>query len=62
MAIIGSFTKDSTGYTGTVRTLSINTKARFAPAEAGTDKAPEFRVFAGNVDYAESGIMRSVDR
>ena len=54
MAIIGSFTKDTNGYTGTVRTLNINAKARLVPAEGGTDKAPDFRVFAaGTVDYAE---------
>ena len=50
MAVIGSFTKDANGFTGTVRTLSINTKARFTPAESGTEKAPDFRVFAGNVE------------
>ena len=33
MAIVGSFTKDTNGYTGTVRTLSINAKARLVPAE-----------------------------
>ena len=50
MAVIGSFTKDANGFTGTVRTLSINAKARFTPAESGTEKAPDFRVFAGNVE------------
>ena len=51
MAIIGSFTKDGNGYTGTVRTLSINAKARLMPSENGNDKAPDFRVFAaGNVE------------
>ena len=45
MAIIGSFTKSDNGYSGTVRTLSINTKARLVPAESGTDKTPDFRVF-----------------
>ena len=53
MAIIGNFTKDANGYNGTVRTLSINAKARLVPAENGTDKSPDFRVFAaGSVDYA----------
>ena len=47
MAIIGRFTKSDDGYVGTIRTLSINAKARFAPAAGGQDKAPDFRVFAG---------------
>ncbi|MDE2465944.1 MAG: DUF736 domain-containing protein [Alphaproteobacteria bacterium] len=51
MAIIGNFTKDANGYNGTVRTLSINAKARLVPAENGTDKSPDFRVFAaGSVE------------
>ena len=33
MAIVGSFTKEANGHTGTVRTLSINAKARLVPAE-----------------------------
>ena len=33
MAIIGSFTKGTNGYTRTVRTHSTNAKARLVPAE-----------------------------
>jgi uncharacterized protein (DUF736 family) len=49
MATIGSFTKgDSGSYVGTVRTLTVNAKARIAPdGEKATDKAPDFRVYAG---------------
>ena len=32
MATIGYFTKSETGYTGSVRTLTVNAKARFAAA------------------------------
>jgi uncharacterized protein (DUF736 family) len=56
MAVIGSFTKDATGFTGTVRTLSINAKARFTPAESGTEKAPDFRVTP-----APAGAVSSID-
>ena len=60
MAIIGSFTKDANGYTGTVRTLSINAKARLVPAEGGTDKAPDFRVFAaGNVELGAAWTRKA---
>jgi len=61
MAQIGSFTRAEDGsYTGTIKTLSLNIKARFLPAERSENgKAPNLRIVVGNVDYAESGIMRS---
>ena len=33
MATIGYFTKSENGYAGSVRTLTVNAKARFAAAE-----------------------------
>lgn len=52
MATIGTFTKDENGvYTGTVRTLSVNAKARIAPdADKSKDNAPDFRVYAGTAE------------
>jgi len=51
MATIGQFTKSENGYTGTVRTLTVNAKARFTPAEKEKDSAPDFRVFGpGNAE------------
>ncbi|HTR77471.1 MAG TPA: DUF736 domain-containing protein [Gemmatimonadaceae bacterium] len=49
MSIIGTFTptKDG-GYEGTIRTLTIDLKARFVPNDnRSSDSAPAFRVFAG---------------
>lgn len=49
MSIIGTFspTKDG-GYEGTIRTLTINLKARFVPNDnRSSESAPVFRVFAG---------------
>lgn len=49
MSIIGTFTptKDG-GWVGTIRTLTIDVKARFVPNDnRESDRAPEFRVFAG---------------
>ena len=49
MTVIGTFTptKDG-GYEGTIRTLTIDLKARFIPNDNRTnDSAPAFRVFAG---------------
>lgn len=49
MATIGSFTKtENGGYTGTVRTLTVNAKTRLQPdADKTKDNAPDFRVYAG---------------
>ena len=46
MAQIGTFTRGEDGIlSGTIRTLSLNVKARFVPAEASSnEKAPALRV------------------
>jgi len=51
MATIGTFTKTADGYTGTVKTLTLNVKATLKPAEGDNDKAPQFRFFAGTVEF-----------
>ena len=52
MAQIGTFTRAEDGsYSGTIKTLSLNIKARFLPAEPSeNEKAPSLRVMAGNVE------------
>jgi uncharacterized protein (DUF736 family) len=52
MAQIGSFTRGEDGvFAGTIKTLSLNIKARLVPADASTnDKAPDLRVLVGNVE------------
>jgi uncharacterized protein (DUF736 family) len=52
MATIGTFTKSSDGssYVGTVKTLALNIKAKIAPAEKDSDKAPDYRIFAGAIE------------
>ena len=61
-ATIGTFTSEKNGFTGSIRTLALNVKARIARVENSSDKGPQFRVYAGSVDYAESVIMRSACR
>lgn len=51
MATIGLFTKGDNGYTGTVKTVALNVKAKIAPAEKDNDKAPDYRLFAGSVEF-----------
>ena len=52
MAQIGTFTRGEDGvFAGTIKTLSLNIKARLVPADESTnDKAPDLRVLVGNVE------------
>ena len=59
MATIGTFTKSGDDFTGAVKTLALNVKAKITQAEKENDKAPDYRIFAGTTDYAELSVMRS---
>ena len=48
MSTIGNFTGSGNGYTGTVRTLTLNVKVRIVPSDKGSDNAPDYRIVAGN--------------
>lgn len=51
MATIGNFTASKDGYVGTIRTLTINAKARIvANDQKKSEGAPDFRVYAGKVE------------
>src|SRR6476661_4606990 len=58
MATIGTFTSNGNGFTGTVRTLALNAKAKLVRVENPSDKGPHFRIFAGHVELvaAEPGL------
>lgn len=49
MAIIGTFTKNEngSGFSGSVKTLTLNVKVRFVPTEGESERGPDFRIFAG---------------
>jgi len=51
MATIGTFTSTENGFTGSIRTLALNVKARIARIESPSDKGPHFRIYAGNVEF-----------
>jgi uncharacterized protein (DUF736 family) len=59
MATIGTFMKTENGYTGAVKTLTLNVKARIVPAEKGKDKAPDYRVFAGQTEFGAAWKKKS---
>ena len=54
MATIGNFTASGNGFVGSVKTLALGTvKTKIVPAERSSEKAPDYRIFAGaNIDYA----------
>jgi uncharacterized protein (DUF736 family) len=50
MATIGTFTAADNGYIGSIKTLTLNVKAKFVATEKENDKAPDFRIIAGAVE------------
>ena len=63
MAQIGSFTRSEGGtLNGTIRTLSLNVKARFVPTEpSSNEKVPALRVSAGDVEIGAAWKRTSKD-
>lgn len=53
MATIGTFSKTTDGgYAGSIKTLSLNVKAaQFRPNDKTDEKAPDFRIFAGQTEF-----------
>ena len=64
MATIGTFTAADNGYTGSVKTLTLNVKAKFIATEKENDKAPDYRIFAGATEFgaAWKKTARETDR
>ena len=51
MATIGSFTVGKDGYTGTIRTLTVNMKASIvANDRKKIEREPDFRIYAGRAE------------
>ncbi|MBW9114782.1 DUF736 domain-containing protein [Rhizobium cauense] len=59
MATIGTFTATEGGFTGQIRTLALNIKARIARVESPSDKGPQYRIFAGAVDLGAAWLKTS---
>lgn len=52
MAAIGTFTAQGDGYTGSIKTLTLNVRsAILRPNEKSDDKAPDYRIFAGQIEF-----------
>ena len=50
MATIGTFTSTGTGFSGAIKTLNLNVKAKLVRVENPSDKGPHFRIFSGAVE------------
>ena len=61
MAMIGTFTKSSEGFSGSVKTLALNVRAQLKPAEKANDKAPDFRIFVGTTELGAAWRQTSKD-
>jgi uncharacterized protein (DUF736 family) len=62
MPVIGTFTSDKEGggWTGSIRTLTINVKARLVPNQnRDSENAPAFRVFIGQSRVGDAWTARS---
>lgn len=60
MATIGTFTPATDGYVGTIRTLTVNVKAKIvANDQKSGENAPDFRVYAGRAELGAAWRARS---
>ncbi|PPQ16131.1 DUF736 domain-containing protein [Bradyrhizobium sp. AC87j1] len=63
MATIGNFTMNGNGFVGTVKTLALGTvKAKIVPAERTSEKAPDYRIFAGTIEFGAGWKKKSQDQ
>jgi uncharacterized protein (DUF736 family) len=63
MAIIGTLERDGEGFSGHLATLMLNVEVRFAKADRnGTDKAPDFKIFAkSGFELGAGWLKRAAD-
>jgi len=62
MAQIGTFTLKDGSYTGTIRTMTINVRARLVPnRDKGSEGEPDFRLYAGGAELGAAWRQESKD-
>lgn len=60
MATIGTFSRTGNGFTGSVKTLTLNVKSvKFVPTEGESENGPDFRVFAGTTEFGAAWKKKS---
>jgi len=58
---IGTFTRSGNGFSGQVRTLTIERSVSLEPVDSQSDRAPDFRVFIGGFEGG-IGYCRTSER
>ncbi|MFA4994121.1 MAG: DUF736 family protein [Bdellovibrionales bacterium] len=62
MATLGTFTKQENGsYTGSISTLLIRARIDIKTVSKTSDKAPDYRVFAGDIEIGAAWSAVSKD-
>ena len=51
MATTGTFTASDNDYTDSIKTLTLNVKAKFVASEKDYEKAPDYRILAGPTEF-----------
>lgn len=51
MSIIGSFTKNESGFSGAITTLYLEVKAKSFPVPNDNDKAPDFQTLVSSIEF-----------
>ena len=60
MATIGTFSRTGNGFSGSVKTLTLNVKAvKFVPAEGDSRNGPAFRVLTGATEFGAAWQKKS---
>jgi uncharacterized protein (DUF736 family) len=59
MTTIGNFTKADAGFVGTIATLALKAKVTIRPVKKTVENAPDFRVYAANVEIGAAWAKTS---
>lgn len=62
MAIIGKFTVAGWGFSGTIETLTLCHKMQVRSVEKDSDKAPDFRIYAGKAEFEVGAGWKKTSR
>ncbi|WP_409187651.1 DUF736 domain-containing protein [Bradyrhizobium sp. RDM4] len=50
MTTIGTFASTGNGFSGAIKTLNLNVKAKLIRVDTPSDKGPHFRIYSGSVE------------
>jgi uncharacterized protein (DUF736 family) len=62
MAIIGTFTAQDNRVVGKLETLPLSQPIQIRPVEKDSDKAPDYRVYAGETEFEIGAAWKKTSR